>query len=287
MLSQIELGDHVCWQVSDDRSWLDDVAAFVRQGAAANHRVVFLAAAGPPDGARAGLIARGVDATALIRRGQLEICDAVHAYRPAVPTDIDTQVGRLRDTCARSRAEGYDGVRIVADRRWATRSILDTGEGWTADSASSRLKALAGYEAAINDVIADGYAATICVYDTRMLTTAAMQAVIMAHPATLTPVSPARQRPLLRIRRVNPLRLQLIGDSDMSNRAAVATALTALARSARSTGRPATVDVSDLQFADWATVRMLLAAEAATPAGLSIAGGNHRIGSMVSILRQP
>ncbi len=284
MLSQLELGDHVCWQVGDDRSWFDHAAAFVRHGAAANHRVVFLAAA--PDAVLAGLTARDVAADALIRSGQLDVCDAVDAYRPDAPIDTAAQVDRLRDTCARFQAEGYDGVRIIADRRWAARWILDAGAARAVDVGSPRLAALADYEAAINDVTADGYAAAVCIYDEGEFTQAGMRAVTMAHPATLTSGSPVSQRPLLRIRRPAPLHLQLIGDCDLSNQAAVAGVLAALSRTARDTGRPATVDVSHLQFADLATVRMLLAAEEGTPAGLSIAGHNQAIRSLAGLLRR-
>jgi hypothetical protein len=284
MLSHIELGDHVCWQVAGDRSWLRDAAAFVDNGVAANHRIVFLTSACTPSQVRSGLAERGLDVDTLVGRDQLQIADALSSFDPG--GNADERIDRLRERCAGFHAAGYAGVRIITDQDWASDWIHDSAAGRTGPADLRRLRALVEYEEAINTVTADGSAAVVCVYEAQAFTRSTMAPLTAAHPGTLTLATPPQADPLLRIRRSGPLRLRFDGECDFSNRGAVAAVLVALSRAARDAGQPAAVDASQLRFADGAAARMLLEADAATPDGVAVEGGNRSIRSVLQLMHK-
>src|SRR5262249_25720290 len=128
------------------------------------------------------------------------------------------------------------------------------------------------YEAAVNAIYAEGFAMAVCQYDRRMFTPDQLRLVARAHPGTLPADAGDRAAPLLRIRSAGPAELRLIGDIDLSNRAAVAPGLAAVGGEASRHQRAAVLDLSELCFADSAMARALLQCATQTPTGVTITG---------------
>jgi anti-anti-sigma regulatory factor len=258
-LAGLEPGDHVCWTFDSEPSRLDATAGFVRSGIRAEHKIVYHTAALPPADVIAGLSERGIDAAGMARIGQLEVATAAETYLAGGHFDLAACMSGWADTCARAQAQGFAALRIVGDMAWACNGVPGA-------------EALAHYEASVNAVYAEGYAMAVCQYDRRKFSRDQLRLVGSAHPGTLHADGRDRATPLLRIRYAGPAALRLVGDSDLSNRAAVEAALAALSAEADRHQRTVRLDLSELRFADSATAGALLECAARTPTGVTITG---------------
>jgi len=258
-LAGLEPGDHVCWTFDSEPSRLDATAGFVRSGIRAEHKIVYYTADLPPADVVAALTERGIDAAGMVRIGQLEIATAEETYLAGGRFDLAACIAGWTDTCARARAEGFEVLRVVGDMAWASNGV-------------PKAEDLAHYEATVNAIYAEGYAMAVCQYDKRKFSPEQLRLIASAHPGTLHADAHDRAAPLLRIRHAGPAALRLIGDSDMSNRAAVEAALGALSAAAARHQRAAQLDLSELHFADSATAGALLDCAVQTPAGVTITG---------------
>jgi hypothetical protein len=163
----------------------------------------------------------------------------------------------------RAVAEGFAGLWLVGDMAWALGELVDA-EG------------LADYEAQVNRLYLDGRAMGVCLYDRRVFDADLLRQVTRAHPAAVTDAvtdAASGWTPLLRIRRTtDPYGLRLVGESDLSNRQAVAAALDAVLVAQPDPGVPIVVDVAGLRFADGATAALLGRLALRGPAGVHIVG---------------
>jgi anti-anti-sigma regulatory factor len=184
--------------------------------------------------------------------------------------DLTACIDGWSETCARTKAEGFAALRVIADMGWAATGLPGVED-------------VAAYEARVNTVYADGYAMAVCQYDTRIFRPGRLRTFASAHPGTLRSGDQDSGSPLLRIRRVGPARLRLIGDSDASNRAAVEAALADLGGDAERHGRPAVLDLTGLQFADSATTGALVGFAAASDTGLTIVGCHPGLREMLHL----
>jgi hypothetical protein len=185
---------------------------------------------------------------------------------PARPAHLSTgrfEPSRMLDCLAghveRADAEGFPGLRLVGDMAWALGELVDA-EG------------LADYEAQVNRLYLDGRAMGVCLYDRRVFDADLLRQVTRAHPAAVTEAV-SGWTPLLRIRRTtDPYGLLLVGESDLSNRQAVAAALDAVLVAQPDPCVPIVVDVAGLRFADGATAALLGRLALRGPAGVHIVG---------------
>jgi len=258
-LAGLEPGDHVCWTFDSEPSRLDATAGFVRSGIRAEHKIVYYTADLAPADVIAGLTERGIDAAGMARIGQLEVATAAETYLAGGRFDLAACIDGWADTCARAQAEGFAAMRVVGDM------------GWAADGVP-RTEDLAHYEARVNAIYAEGYAMAVCQYDRRKFSPDQLRLLASAHPGTMHTDAHDRAAPLLRIRYAGPAALRLIGDCDLSNRAAVEAVLAALSAEAARHQRTAQLDLSELHFADSATAGALLEFAALTPSGVRIIG---------------
>ncbi len=258
-LAGLEPGDHVCWTFDSEQTRMDATAGFIRSGIRDEHKVVYYTASLTPSDVHTGLFERGIDAAGMMRVGQLEIATAADTYLAGGRFDPKECIDGWSDTCARTKAEGFAALRVVGDMAWATTGVPGAED-------------LADYEARVNAVYADGYAMAVCQYDTRLFTAEQLWPIAAAHPGTLRSGGGDREPPLLRIRRVGPARLRLVGDSDVSNRAAFEAALTGLGAEAERHRQPPVLDLTGLQFADSATAGALIDFADRNPTGLTIVG---------------
>jgi anti-anti-sigma regulatory factor len=257
LLGRLIPGDHVCWLVDDQGIRADGTAAYVRAGLTKHHKVMYCG--DDPDEVIAGLEARGVHTGAALSSGQLRVSTAEATYLAGGYFDAEATIDDWRQQSARARTEGYRGLRALGDMSWASRSVPGADR-------------LPWYEAQVNRIFADGFAMGICLYDRRLFPPAALQHFTASHPGLISPETGEGQAPLLHVRRtVDPPGLRLLGEADLSNRRALSAVIEHLLDDADTTGRPLTIDVSELRFADGETARILVRA-ASRSRGLRMVG---------------
>ena len=253
MVAGLAPGDHACLAFDDDSGYLAPAAEFVRDGLRDNHKVLYLV-----DGSRWDLVEPLVAGAA---RGQFTLVSAADTHLRDGAFDADRTTGLLRGELVRASDEGWAALRIVGDMSWAFGMV--------------GAEALAGYEARVNRVYAQGYAMAICLYDRRQWDRGTLAAVCMAHPHTLR----AGESPLLRIRTGNGSQvLRLTGEIDLSNQAAVEAVVRELA-----TPGPLTIDVSGVRFMDGATIGMLVRTALAVPCGLRVVGAGLAMRRLIEL----
>ena len=247
LLDKVALGDHVCWTVDDDATRMEAIAAFVRAGLLARHKVIY--SGDEPEAVLDGLERHGVGTQAAVGEGLLRAVTAESSYLAAGVFDPEVAMALWRAEIARARAEGYPGIRVVGDMTWASRQIPGAEH-------------LACYEAEINTVFMEGYVAGVCAYDRRRFDPLRLRQLSFAHPGAAGTGAPFEPESSLRARRTrNPYGVRLTGEVDLSNRDALRAVIGHLFESEPA----ATVDVSGLTFADTAAARILVDAAADGP----------------------
>lgn len=258
MLGRLRLGDHACVVVEDDDARLRSLTAYIRAGLRDDDRILYFGPA--PEALAADLERAGVDAAAAADRGQLRLVTPEESYLASGSFDPEATMAAWRAEATRARADGHHGLRAIGDMSWASRPV----------PGADRLD---WYEANVNRVFADGTAMAICLYDKRRFSGADLQRMTWSHPATVARGTGAAAGPALRaLRTVDPPGIRLEGDADLSNRQALHALLSHLAEDTPADGRPLTVDVSGLRFADAAAVRILLETATAETGRLRVVG---------------
>ena len=171
---------------TDGEERLDLVAAFVRGGLRAGHKVVCWTDAIDPDGLAVQLADRSVRPGAAMRRGQLRlsaVSDSLLGGAGAVTAAA--MVGVLSGELDAAAREGYPGLRITADMAWATRPVGGVEE-------------LIAFETKVADLFADGRLCLICQYDRERFDAVTLAFAAKAHPKTVA-AQVYYEHPLLRI----------------------------------------------------------------------------------------
>ncbi|GAB7051420.1 hypothetical protein JCM9534A_65460 [Catenuloplanes indicus JCM 9534] len=247
MVETLQPGDHVCWTIGTDDEQLRVTARFITDGLARRHRIVYFTHSLLPQAVAAGLDARGVPVAEAVAAGQLRITSSSGGYLATGRFDAAAMPAAWAAEQAVARAAGWAGLRAIGDMAWAASRLPGSED-------------LAGYEARVNRVFAEGYAMALCLYDRRLFTAAELAPITAAHPCTKGPgTHEAGWEPGLRMRfAATPPRLTLRGEIDASNRHAVAAMLDTLADEAAAAGTTAEVDVSEAAVYDVATITRLV-----------------------------
>jgi anti-anti-sigma factor len=257
LLDRVALGDHVCWIVDDDAARMAAIAEFVRAGLRARHRVVYCG--DDPGQVLAGLEGHGVGTGAAVDAGLLRVTTAEASYLTGGVFDPRSTLRLWRDEVARSRAQGHPGIRVIGDMTWASRRVPGAD-------------LLPWYEAQVNTVFLEGYVAGVCAYDRRRFDPLHLRRLSWAHPGGASTSIPYEPESSLRARRTCHS-LRLSGEADLSNR----DALRALIEHLFDDGPEATIDVSELTFADIAATRALVGAAAGGHGRVRLVGCSRRL----------
>jgi anti-anti-sigma regulatory factor len=250
LLHKVALGDHVCWTVDDDATRMEAIAAFVRAGLRARHKVIY--SGDEPEAVLDALERHGVGTRAALGEGRLSAVTAESSYLAGGVFDPGGTLSAWHAEVAQARAEGHPGLRVVGDMTWATRRVPGAED-------------LPWYEAEINTVFLEGYVAGVCAYDRRRFDPLQLRRLGFAHPGAAGPHTPFEPEASLRARRTtDPYGLRLAGEVDLSNRDALRAVIAHLFDGAPA----ATVDVAGLTFADTAAARILVEAAADGPVRL-------------------
>ncbi|MDP9795076.1 hypothetical protein J2S43_003588 [Catenuloplanes nepalensis] len=247
MVETLQPGDHVCWAIGTDDEQLRVTARYIADGLARRHRIVYFTHSLLPQAVAAGLDARGVPVAEAVAAGQLRITSSSGGYLATGRFDAAAMPGAWAAEQEATRAAGWAGLRAIGDMAWAASRLPGSED-------------LAGYEARVNRVFAEGYAMALCLYDRRLFTAAELAPIIAAHPCAKGPATDeAGWEPGLRMRFTTaPPRLTLRGEIDASNRDAVAAMLDTLAEEAAAAGGTAEVDLSEAAVYDVATITRLV-----------------------------
>lgn len=242
LAGRLRPGDHVCWTYDDDREQHRVAAAYVRAGLRDHHKILYFTGPGGRDDALTSLAADGLDVTAALRDGHLQVATSTAAHLSRGHFDADETRLRWAAAIRQARREGYAGLRALGDMSWA------------ADPAPGAER-IGWFEQQLNRITADGYGMAVCLYDLRRCPSSLLTTVSRAHPATIT----ARQsdpEPRLRMNLTAEV-LRLSGEADLSNRDALATLLGHLLEDAGT--RPVvTIDLAGLRFADASACELIV-----------------------------
>ncbi|MEV4349822.1 MEDS domain-containing protein [Actinoplanes sp. NPDC049596] len=258
VLDQLELGDHVCWTVDDDEVRLDAIADVLQTGLRSRQKVCYLG--DQPAAVLARLSARGVTTRNALATGQLIADTAEGSYLAGGSFEPEATIEQFLAEKARTRQQGYLGLRVVGDMSWAARGV----------PGSDRLD---WYEARINEIFVDGFVTGVCAYDRRLFDLLTLRRLTLAHPGAAGPLLPFDPASSLRCgRTTGPFGIRLTGEADMSNRLALQSVLEAMLRDLPREGAPAIVDVTGLTFADTAAARIIIQAVADSQGQVQVLG---------------
>jgi anti-anti-sigma regulatory factor len=248
-VDQLNPGDHACLTFSDEEERLDIVAAFVRDGLSAGHRVLCYTAAYTPADLRGRLVDRGVPAEAEVLPEQLEL-------RPAQQwlSGAGFQPVRVLDELAaaidRARVDGYLGVRVAADMGWAAEPVLG-------------VEHLVTFEKQVNQLFADARVTAVCQYDRHQFDAVTLASTTAVHSCAVA-ATVYHDDPVLRIcRQHSPGGIRVAGELDYTALGPLRDALTEAVRLSPHVH----VNLRQLRFIDAASAGALVQTAATLPGG--------------------
>ncbi|MET8162408.1 MEDS domain-containing protein [Sphaerisporangium sp. NPDC005289] len=271
VVDRIRPGDHVCWTFDDEHQRLAAITGYVKAGAGANQKILYLSDASP-DLLLRELTDNGVDAWRLVRTGQLQMGHPRDGYLTNGLFDPMVVLDDWQREIAVARGGGYTALRLIGDMSWARADVVGADP-------------LHWYEAQVNRVFADGYAMALCLYDRRLFDQVSLLRVSAAHPSRMEPGTDWNWRPLLRMERTGePPGLRLIGEADASNRDALAATLADVIDDMSRSDATVTLDVAGLRFADAGAARLLMGAATTAPPKVRITGCSVPLAKLMRLL---
>jgi anti-anti-sigma regulatory factor len=251
-VDQLVPGDHACLTFSEEEERLDIVAAFVRDGLSAGHRVLCYTAAYPTAELHGRLVERGVPAADGTRLGQLHLRPAQAwlagaGFRPAAVLD------ELSNAIDRARVDGYGGLRVAADMGWAADPVVG-------------VEHLVTFEKQVSQLFADARVTTVCQYDRQQFDAVTLASSTAAHTCAVA-ATVYHDDPVLRIcRQHSPGGIRVSGELDYTALDAFREALAEAVR----LGEQVHVNLGRLRFIDAASAGALVQVAATLPAGRTV-----------------
>jgi anti-anti-sigma regulatory factor len=252
-------GDHACLTFSDEEERLDIVAAFVRNGLSAGHRVLCYTAAYPPSELHGRLADRGVPAVDGTRQGQLHLQPAQSwlagaGFRPGVV------LGELSSAIDRARVDGYGGLRVAADMGWAADPVVG-------------VEHLVCFEKQLSQLFADALVTSVCQYDRQQFDAVTLASTTAVHTCAVA-ATVYHDDPVLRICRQHlPGGIRVSGELDYT---ALDPFREALAEAVR-LGEHVHVNLGQVRFIDAASAGALVQVAATLPAGRTVTVVSRRL----------
>jgi hypothetical protein len=167
--TELELHDHVAWcgQGAGDLYALAEAA--LAEGAARNEKLLFVAE--DPDPGRLSSIE---DLDRLLEVGQLELHRIDEVYATGTEFDAAGQLATFQEVLAAAQAEGYTGIRVVADNTPFVSGDEATFERWLA------------WEQVTDRFQATSEVTGICYFDTTVLGSERRADLAAVHPVRST-----------------------------------------------------------------------------------------------------
>jgi hypothetical protein len=171
-ISEMKPGDHYCGIYRTDEDQRAITVDFVRDGVARGEKMLYIVNVQSAEQLRATLTAAGIEADALVDKGQLVILTAKEAYLKHGEFEPDKMIALLSEETAKALAEGYTALRATGEMTWAL----------AGEPGSERL---VEYEALLNHFFPDKKCYAVCQYDRRRFDAEMLLDILHTHPKVL------------------------------------------------------------------------------------------------------
>ncbi|MFP2908353.1 MEDS domain-containing protein [Pyxidicoccus sp. 3LFB2] len=165
----IRRGQHACLLYDGKEDPLAAVAPFIAAGLAEGERCLYVVGEHDAARIRRDLEAAGIDLARQLGQGALVLVDRWEVAFPAGEFDPAAMVGFVRQAIAQSLADGFTGLRVVAEMTWALQ--MEVG--------SNRL---IHYEALGNHLYPGEPLVAVCLYDRSRFPAAVCRDALRVHP---------------------------------------------------------------------------------------------------------
>lgn len=165
----VRRGQHVCLLYDKQDDPLATVAPYAAAGLAAGERCLYVVGEQEPARIERSLAAAGIDVAWQAERGALLLVSRWEVSFPNGEFDPVAMIGFVRQAINQSLADGFTGLRVVAEMTWA----LQMGVG---------ANKLIHYEALGNHLYPDEPLVAICMYDRSRFPEAVCQDAMRVHP---------------------------------------------------------------------------------------------------------
>ncbi|MCA1832167.1 MAG: MEDS domain-containing protein [Actinomycetota bacterium] len=210
---------HVCWVVADAMTYEAMAVEMLIKGRESGEKIF---AFGPADS----------ESRKALRHVGALVADPYTDFLGGGAFDPEAMFTMFRAQMDAARAEGWDGLRVVADMDW----LIPTG---------ATTEEVVAFEARLDSVVHELGATVVCAYRAETFDADAIDGIAAVHPV----VSGAD--PAFQLVSTGAGRWRLSGEIDFSALASLDAALEAITR------EPAVIDLADLRFIDCAGMRSL------------------------------
>lgn len=229
-LAGLGRGSHVCWITDDPANYVTNARVLLQEATGAGQKPIIF---GPE---RSSVLAELAPSAAIA-------VDPLATLLGGGALDSNKMFSLFRDQSALARAEGYVGVRVVADMDWiaSTRPSTDS---------------IVSFELMLGSLVREVEATIVCAYRPRSFDTDAILGVLAVHELAV-----GHQPPQFRFFAADADTWQLSGEVDL---AVASTLEVAISHAARGGDGVCLLDVSALEFIDVAGMRQITRAARAS-----------------------
>lgn len=230
-------GNHICWTYDSAEDRERVLTDFLMDGIARGERTVYYGVHGGEDEVAQRLADAGLDITGLGATNQLRFGDATDAYMPGGVFDPDERLAEFEAAANAAIAEGFTGLRVAAENTWLL-DDPDVRRAWPA------------YELRADLLTARMPIVGLCGYDLNEIHHEAVPLIAALHRSAIGAEPGGSQ---FHVHASAPGALMISGRLDEAHIDEVQTAVL------RALGdlTLAWVDVTDLDFADLAGMRLI------------------------------
>jgi hypothetical protein len=171
-IATMHTGDHYCGIYRTDEDHRTLVIDFIRHGVERGEKILYIVNIQTAAQLKATLETGGVDAEALIQKGQLVILTAKEAYLKGGEFNPDKMVALLKEETEKALAEGYQALRVTGEMTWAL----------AGEPGSERL---VEYESKLNQFFPNSKCYAMCQYDRRRFDSELLLEILQTHPKVL------------------------------------------------------------------------------------------------------
>lgn len=168
-VKDLRRGQHACLLYDGHDDPLATVAPFVAAGLRAGERCVYVVGEQEPARIERSLAAVGIDVAREVARGALVLVSRWEVSFPDGEFDPAAMIVYVRQTIRQTLADGFTGVRVVAEMTWALRMGVGANK-------------LIHYEALGNHLYPGEPLVAVCMYDRSRFPAAVCQDAMRVHP---------------------------------------------------------------------------------------------------------
>lgn len=170
--AELEPPRHVCAFFNSDEEEYRVLAPFIKTGLECGHGAVHIVDAGQSEDHRSRLDAAGIDTSAMLRSGQLELRASLDAYLADGRFDADRMLQFFEALAAGNASRGFPSSRIICRMEWAA-------------AAQTFVDQVIEFEARVNELWRRRDDVVICTYPLARFGGDAVIDILRTHPLTI------------------------------------------------------------------------------------------------------